>query len=241
MPYLITALLFLLIIGAAFGLAKKTKLRADNEFPYQKIRTFLSPAERSFLGVLEKSLGGDYRVFSKIRLADVVKAKNGLSRAAGQRAFNSISAKHVDFLICNSSDMSVMGAIELDDRTHDNPQRVRRDLFVDKVFEASQIPLLRVKARAGYSIPEITGRLKSCGIIKPEGISGVENGTESINAEIESRETTPSIQLKIEPVCPRCGAGLVKKVATKGRYAGRKYLGCSNFPHCRYAEGITDV
>jgi hypothetical protein len=230
MPYLITALLFLLIIGIAFSLAKKTKLQADNELPYQKIRTLLSSAERSFLGVLEKSLGSDYRVFCKIRLADVVKVKNGLSRAAGQRAFNSISAKHVDFLICGASDMSIRGVIELDDRTHNNPLRVRSDLFVDKLFEGSQIPFLRVKARAGYSISEITVRLESCGIIKAESIQGllfndkneVENGRESINAKIESGETTPSIDLKIEAVCPRCGAGLVQKVATKGRYAERE-------------------
>lgn len=245
MLYLITALLLLLIIGVAFGFVKKAKLRAANEFPYQKTRTFLSSAEQSFLDVLEEILDSGYRVFSKIRLADVVQVKNGLPRAAEQRALNSISARHADFLICSASDMSIRGAIDLDDRPHDDPRRDLEELFIEKVFEASQIPLLRVKAQADYSISEITGRLKSCGMIKARGIrgphkNGVENGRAPLNAKVASDEITPIIELEAEAGCPRCGAGLVPKVATKGRYVGQKYLGCSNFPHCRYAEGITE-
>lgn len=248
MPYLITALLLVLIIGIAFGLVKKTKFQADPAFTYQKKRAFLSPAEQSLLDALEKSLGRDYRVFSKVRLADVVKVKEGLSRTAGRRAFNAISARYVDFLICHSIDLSIRGAVELDVRNHQTAQSVPRDLFVDKVLEASQIPLLRVKTRASYSISEITDRLESCGIIEAGSIQGlpvkekkgVEKVGESISAKIEPVEITPSIELKVEAVCPRCGAGMVEKVAAKGKYAGRKYLGCSNFPHCRYTEGIID-
>lgn len=247
MPYLIIALLFLLVIGVVLGFVIKKKFQADHEFSYKKIRTLLSPAERSLLSVLEKSLGRDYCVFSKIRLADVVKVKNGLERAVERRAFNAISTKYVDFIVCSASDMSIRGAVELDDKTQNTPPNVREDLFVAKVLQASQIPLLKVKTRASHSISEITDRLQRCGIIETESIqgllidekNGVEKGREDINTKIESIETTPSIELNIEAVCPRCGAGLVEKVATKGRYAGRKYLGCSNFPHCRYAEGIT--
>ena len=37
----------------------------------------------------------------------------------------------------------------------------------------------------------------------------------------------------IAPVCPQCGAGMVRRTARKGGNAGAEFLGCSNFPTCR--------
>lgn len=35
------------------------------------------------------------------------------------------------------------------------------------------------------------------------------------------------------PQCPRCGAPMVKRRATKGINTGSEFWGCSRFPHCR--------
>jgi len=37
-------------------------------------------------------------------------------------------------------------------------------------------------------------------------------------------------------VCPRCGYGLIKRLSKNGRNAGSEFLGCSNFPKCRFAK-----
>ena len=37
----------------------------------------------------------------------------------------------------------------------------------------------------------------------------------------------------IEPVCPQCGAGMLKRTARKGGNAGAEFWGCSKFPTCR--------
>jgi hypothetical protein len=37
-------------------------------------------------------------------------------------------------------------------------------------------------------------------------------------------------------VCPRCGASLVLRQAKKGIHAGETFVGCSNFPKCRYTK-----
>jgi restriction system protein len=34
--------------------------------------------------------------------------------------------------------------------------------------------------------------------------------------------------------CPKCGSGLVERTAKRGPNAGNSFLGCSNFPKCRY-------
>ena len=39
-------------------------------------------------------------------------------------------------------------------------------------------------------------------------------------------------------ICPRCGANLVMREAKKGANARNSFLGCSNFPKCRYTQPL---
>jgi len=37
-------------------------------------------------------------------------------------------------------------------------------------------------------------------------------------------------------VCPKCGSNLVKRMAKKGTKAGLYFLGCGNYPRCRFTK-----
>jgi restriction system protein len=37
-------------------------------------------------------------------------------------------------------------------------------------------------------------------------------------------------------VCPNCGADLVERTAKKGGNAGSRFLGCTNYPRCRFTK-----
>jgi len=39
-------------------------------------------------------------------------------------------------------------------------------------------------------------------------------------------------------VCPKCGSSLVQRTAKKGVNAGTKFLGCKNFPKCRFTKNV---
>lgn len=39
-------------------------------------------------------------------------------------------------------------------------------------------------------------------------------------------------------VCPRCGSKLVERTAKKGPNAGATFLGCENFPECRFTREV---
>lgn len=39
-------------------------------------------------------------------------------------------------------------------------------------------------------------------------------------------------------VCPKCGSKLVERTAKKGTNAGTKFLGCENYPNCRFTKDI---
>lgn len=48
-----------------------------------------------------------------------------------------------------------------------------------------------------------------------------------------SKTTIAQSKAAIEPTCPQCGSGMVKRTARKGENAGSEFWGCSNFPTCR--------
>ena len=88
-------------------------------------------------------------------MADVVEPEPGLNRSDRQSAFNRISGKHFDFLLCDKEDLSVICAIELDDRSHNSKRRHERDEFLKGVCEAAGVPLIQVPAKSGYVIDEV--------------------------------------------------------------------------------------
>jgi len=229
------------VIVALIILRMPKRPSAPIAFPYRSKAFLLSPAERSFMGVLDQVLSKTgYRVFAKVRLPDIVEVDEGLQRAAWQSAFNSISRKHVDFVVCRSEDMAIVGAIELDDGSHEKGKRRDRDIVVDKILEAAEIPLLRVKAAPAYAPNEIRNLLANemklniggeVSAQSPEPLAAPENGDQSS----ENTVVTPSDSNQdVEPTCPKCGSPLLPRIAKKGKYQGQKFWGCSQFPNCKY-------
>ena len=130
----------MLVATALFLLARcfEKGQPSQEALPYQKADTLFSPAERSFHGVLHQAFGNNAIIFGKVRVADVVVPKAGLSRSARQKAFNKISAKHFDFLLCDKADLSVICALELDDGSYNSKRRHQRDELLKVPAAASK-------------------------------------------------------------------------------------------------------
>jgi len=157
---IIAVILVIVLVAVALGLmALKAKgastQGAEKLDVYYLKKSLFSPAERSFLGVLESLNYDGVTIASKVRLADIFGIKKGLERGDRQRALNRISAKHVDFLIIQKSDGAPLLGIELDDSSHDEDDRIARDAFVDTVFASAGLPILHVIAKAAYDPKEI--------------------------------------------------------------------------------------
>ena len=39
-------------------------------------------------------------------------------------------------------------------------------------------------------------------------------------------------------ICPKCGGNLIERRGYKGIGAGNKFLGCENYPRCKYTKGL---
>lgn len=155
-------LIVLLIVAAILvGILKVflTSKRGPTSFPYERVKSLFSPAERSFLGVLDAAISSEYRIFGKVRTADVLRVTKGINRGAWQQAFNKIQSKHFDFVVCRASDLSIVALIELDDKSHSKSARQSRDRFIESAAQAAGIPLLRVPCKKSYPQQEIANLL----------------------------------------------------------------------------------
>ena len=140
-------------------------------FPYQPAKTLFSPAERSFLGVLDQALGFEYRVFGKVRAADVAIVKPGLGSSARQGALNRIAYKHFDFVVCRANDLAVVCAVELNDKSHSSQRAQSRDDLLLKVCQAINLPLLTVPAKQAYAPQEIRSQFMAAVYPAEVGVS----------------------------------------------------------------------
>lgn len=160
--------LFILVAVAILGLRLLVRLRRRlTRFPYRLQPALFTPAERSFLGALEQALGDELRVFGKVRVADVVKVDGVRDRSIRQRAFNRISAKHFDFLLCRPDDLAVVAAVELDDHSHGARKRRERDDFLREVCEAAELPLVNIAAQRSYSVEELRREVGAMAALRP--------------------------------------------------------------------------
>jgi hypothetical protein len=151
----LVGLAVLVVIAALVRLIGRQRRMRAGEAGYEAQPALLTAAERSFFGVLQQAVGGKFQVFAKVRLADVVRPSEKSSQSAWQAAFNRVCGKHVDFVLCDPATLRVLAVIELDDRTHERFERGARDAVVDAALFDAGIPVVRVPARAAYSVSEV--------------------------------------------------------------------------------------
>lgn len=60
------------------------------------------------------------------------------------------------------------------------------------------------------------------------------------NSSISKRDHIRSLHQRhtSNTICPKCGSNLVERTAKKGPMQGSKFLGCSNYPTCKFAKNI---
>lgn len=56
---------------------------------------------------------------------------------------------------------------------------------------------------------------------------------------VKDVQPSPQIETVNQTVCPSCGGDLVHRMAKRGSNAGNYFLGCSNFPRCRYTRELS--
>jgi hypothetical protein len=158
LPYLLVAWLIPFLIIAIKMMRRRTVVRLE-EFPYTRNRALFSAAERSLLGALEQAVGEDYRIFGKVRVADIVSVRPTANQSSWLHAFDQISAKHFDFVLCDKKDLSIRCAIELNDETDGSRQRQERNTISEGVCRSISLPFIQIQAARDYLAIELRNKI----------------------------------------------------------------------------------
>jgi len=124
--------------------------------------SILTKPELILYRVIIKHMQGRFIIAPKVRLADFIKIKGGQKSGptSTTSAFNRISGKHCDFMICNLNGKP-LAWLELDDATHLKASAKKADKFKNEVASIIGIPLYRIKTGTDYNaqITHISDRL----------------------------------------------------------------------------------
>ena len=237
--------LFVIFVAAiVVGLISTMKLilaQSGDKAGYENRGNLFTPAERSFLGVLEQALDSRYRVFGKVCLGDLIKPAKAFAADMQTAAQNRINQKHVDFVVCTANELALVGVLELDDQSRGREDRSGRDEFVDQALAMAGIPVLRFPAKIGYAVQEVRAGLaemmlsgtKLC--VAPAAQKAIVPLIPPLDAILESYPVQPDADA---PPCPKCSSAMVKRYSVRGSNAGRFFWACSTFPMCRQMEEI---
>ena len=227
MFWIAVAVFFVLLVIVAF--AKQRQAGDDGgALPFKRQVALFTPAERSFLGVLDLAVGKDFRIFGKVRVGDVLAPQDGLNNRVRTTALNKINRKHFDFVLCKPDDLTVLCAIELNDKSHQQKNRQDRDAFLVDACHGAGLPLIMFDARRAYAPSEIGARIAEALSTKTASRIGP---VLQASAFEDAHSIAPDPE--IAPLCSRCSGVMVKRTAKGGENAGKEFWGCSNFPKCR--------
>ena len=210
-------------LATIFGIKLKDS-RQTSALPYRLKSDFFSPAEANFYRVLKQVIGEHLLIFPKVGLGEFIFITDQENL---QSYRNKIDRKHVDFLLCKPDTLQPVFAIELDDSSHRRATRSERDAFVESVFAASSIPLVRVPVRDSYNLQELSVLFK--------------NALQRKEIRTQAQEDAKRIEMAANnpPTCPNCGAIMVLRTAKKGKNIGEKFWGCPNYPKCKTIIQLT--
>ncbi len=152
-------LLLLILMIIAWWRMHRPSVVAPDLYPYESREKLFTPAERFFLGVLRRVVPEGCLVLGKVRIADVLKVRASLAHSDKTRAFNRISSKHFDFVLCDANTLAILAVIELDDASHRLAAAQARDVFVNGACAAAGLPILHVTVQRQYNVAHLKRQL----------------------------------------------------------------------------------
>lgn len=148
---------FAVLLLVLILLVKNKAVSSANLYVQQP--ALFSKAELSFLKVLDSAVQEHYRVFAKVRIADVLTPTKGMGRKEWLRAFAKISSKHFDYVLCDKKTFEIVAAVELDDRSHNTGRAIKRDSVVNAACAVAELPLVRFKTARSYKVFAVRERI----------------------------------------------------------------------------------
>lgn len=151
MGNLFSTLVMLAIVGGFLFIAKDmANFGSIESGRYFARKTLLSEPEQVLYLRLVQALPR-HLVFSQVQLSRVIWPNRSKDY---RRWLNKIDRKSLDFVVCEMSS-KVVAVIELDDASHDKPDRRKADNVKDEALRAAKVRIIRWHVRNMPSVEEI--------------------------------------------------------------------------------------
>jgi hypothetical protein len=207
----------------------------ENAHRFKARKMLLNPAEQAFLEVMDNHLDPQYRVFSKVAPACIVDVPLDGPDSQRRLLLQEMNAYPLDFVICDADACKILGVIMLEDMPEDESGRRVFDSFIDRLMASAGIPVVHIPAKARYSAPEIKIEIARSLFVKwkPTQKKPAEPSAENSSAGAAREPSAGLANGNAFGNCPLCGSAYVKRQATSGKYAGKFFLACANYPRCK--------
>lgn len=126
-------------------------------YAYRAKPSLLTPTELSFYRQLTTAVDGKYHIVPQAHLSTFLD-----HRIKGQNwraALATVQRKSVDFLLCSKETLRPIIAIELDDASHNRPDRISRDMLVANILISSNIQLVRFSVGEWGTVDDIRAKI----------------------------------------------------------------------------------
>ena len=162
--YLWLIILVIIIVALAIFLpsrrtANKDEASTKRSYDYLRKDSVMTEAEASLFRRLERIATDRYYVFPQVHLSSLLDEK--VKGQSWKGALSAIQRKSVDFVLVDKESLKTAYAVELDDSTHDQPDRVERDGKVEQYFLNAGIPLVRLRGVNSMSDEDIENAFRS--------------------------------------------------------------------------------
>ena len=159
------SIVIVVFIGIAYifkGIGKIKQAEDSNEnnsqikksqYKYYAKSYVMTSRENECFKILNEIFSSKWFVVPQVHLSALLDY-----RVKGQNwnaAFRHINGKSVDFVLIGKESYKVVCAIELDDSTHSKPDRIERDVEIERMFKEAGIPLARISKFESMTKSEI--------------------------------------------------------------------------------------
>ncbi|WP_372766982.1 DUF2726 domain-containing protein [Pseudoalteromonas sp.] len=150
---LVSLLILVLVVVAAFIASKFT--HSGNPYPFTQKKSLFTQVETAFLNLLEKAIGSDYKIVSRVRLIDILDFQPGTDDKSRRSALAKAQNKQLDYVLLDKESLKIVAAIDLVNNASKNGHKAKKDWFVNGALESAGIPLIRIKVKSGYKAQEV--------------------------------------------------------------------------------------
>ena len=136
---------------------RQNAARAARKYAYKRKWYLLTKSELRFFHTLLGVVHNFYYVVPQVHLSSLLDHKTWGQNWRG--ALSRIQRKSVDYVICSRHELTPVCAVELDDPSHNEPDRAERDKLVEALFKEAGIPLIRIKTQEQDNVDLLRARL----------------------------------------------------------------------------------